>query len=318
MENMDKEEAALKVAATHHDFLEKATHEYMKLTGQISKEFRQKLKEMCKECLQIHYQSVTEKEITCEDLKALDINCIYPSSITWNGSFRAAREEMLGFLPGYRHPLGNGHNTIEYEVFFGDTNFDVGMVAPPRWIRHKSLLSLPEPLRDEINDYAMEAEHDKYRLRRLRKENKELRELFDNARKAYEKINDKDGSCKRSRRVAKVLGLSSGQGKTQSIDHRGAYEEYVLLVRNQGKSREEALERVQQEYGYNSEVTASKSITNELKKVKDWWYGREGRNSVLHNHYAELGRLEEYLEKKEKVDLLHNNYWEGLILQKER
>jgi hypothetical protein len=316
MENMGKEKAALKVAAMHHNFLEKATHKYMELTGQVSEEFRQKIDEMCTECLQIHYQSVTEKEITCEDLKALDINCSYPSEITCDNSFRAAQKEMLKSLPGYRHPVAK--RIIEKEIFFGDTNLDVGMVGYPRWIRHKSLLSLPEPLRDEIDDYAMEAEHDKYRLRRLRKENEELRELITTARKAYKKIDDNDDSHSRNTRVVQALGLSSGKkGNRQSIDHRGAYKKYVWLLRNRGKSREEALEYVQQEFGYQSVDSARNSLYKELRKVKDWWYAREGRDSVLYGYYVELGRLEleDWFQMKEKADLLEN-YWTGLILSK--
>ena len=266
MEHIDKKEAALKVAATHHDFLEKATHKYMELTGQISKEFRHKLDEMCNECLQ-NYQRVTDEGITCEDIKSIIVDCIYPTEITCDDSFRAAQEEMLGQLPGYyRHPVGNGHSNSEHEIFFGDTGFDVGAVGSPPWTRHESLLNLPEPLQSEIREYAIEAETDKYRLRRLRQEAAGLRELLAKAREAY---NSPDNSHNRNVRVVQVLGLSTG--KRPSADHYAAYERYVKLVRNEGRKREDALKTVQREFDYNSVDAARKKLFEMLREVKEWW-----------------------------------------------
>ncbi len=161
MEYMDKKEAALKVAAMHHNFLDKATHEYMKLTGQVSEEFKQKLDDMRNVCLQPHNRSVTEKEITCEDVKAFD-DCLmlcYTEEIIRDSGFRAAQKEMLDLLPGYRHPAEG--SLKEYEIFFGDTRCELLDLQLPVWLNDDNLSKLPE-LYGEIRDYVRDAEQIKH------------------------------------------------------------------------------------------------------------------------------------------------------------
>lgn len=315
MESMKKEEAALKAAAKHHDFLDKATHEYMELTGQVSEEFRQKLDDMCNQCLQ-RYQRVSNGEITCEYLKANKINCIYPYEIKLDDSFRAAREEMLDLLPGYLQPVRN--ILREYQIFFGNPPIERPKypIVSHLWTRDKHLSSLPEPLRDTIQQYAMDAELDKYYLSKARKENEELRKQLAAAREAYKKINDDDDSHERNARVVQALGLSSGQGKAKSTDHRAAYMRYVRLVRNEGKSREEALKRVQQEFPYNSINSARIYLYAELRKVKDWWRNRNDLNYALYELHEELEKLNELYQPGKKRGAILENYWKSLIPSK--
>lgn len=288
MEYMDKKEVALKAAAKHHDFLDKATHEYMELTGQVSKEFRQKLDDMCNQCLR-GYQRVSNGEITCEYLKANKINCIYPYEIKLDDSFRAAREEMLGLLPGYQQPVRN--ILREYQIFFG---------KPP-------IEGSKYPIMDD-------AELDKYYLSKARKENEELRKQLAAAREAYKKVNDADDSHSRNARVVQALGLSSGKkGNRQTTDHRQVYIRYVRLVRNEGKSREEALKIVHQEFPYNSVNSARKHLRNELKKVKDWWRNRNDLHYALYELHEELEKLNELYQPGKKRAAILENYWKGLI-----
>jgi hypothetical protein len=313
MESMKKEEAALKVAAKHHDFLDKATHEYMELTGQVSEEFRQKLDDMCNQCLQ-GYQRVSKGEITCEYLKANKINCIYPYEIKLDDSFRAAREEMLDILPGYLQPVRN--ILREYQIFFGKPPIERPKypIVSPLWTMDKHLASLPESLRDTIQQYAMDAELDQYYFGKAMKENEELRKQLAAAREAYKKINNDDDSHERNARVVQALGLSSGKkGNRQTTDHRQAYMRYVRLVRNEGESREEALKRVHQEFPYNSVNSARKHLRNELKKVKDWWRNRNDLHYALYELHEELEKLNELYQPGKKRAAILENYWKGLI-----
>ena len=312
MEYMDKKEAALKVAAQHHDFLDKATHEYIKLSGYADEKLKQKFDDMCSRCLK-HYRLTCDEEITCEDIRSI-ADCIYLPEITWDDSFRAARKEMLDLLKGYLHPVGS--KLREYQIFFGTTLFEYAEypIVEPVWIRDKHITNLPKLLQETIHEYAMDAELDKYYLSKARKENEELRKQLAAAREAYKEIDDADDSHKRNKRVAQALGLSSGKkGNRQTTDHRQAYMRYVRLVRNEGKSREEALKIVQQEFPYNSIDAARKSLYAELRKVKDWWHKRDDLESVLYDLYEELGELNEIYQPGKKRAAILENYWKGLI-----
>ncbi len=275
----------------------KATHEYMKLTGQVSEEFRQKLDDMCKDCLSRHNNTLVYirqngfdadiKEFTCDDIK----QCKYPYEIKEDSTFRAAREEMLALLPGYRQPVRD--ILREYQIFFG---------KPP-------IEGSKYPIMDD-------AELDKYYLSKARKENEELRKQLAAAREAYKKVNDADDSHSRNARVVQALGLSSGQGKAQSINHRQVYIRYVRLVRNEGKSREEALERVQQEFPYSSIDSARKSLYSELRKVKEWWRNRNDLDYALYELHEELEKLNELYQPGKKRAAILENYWKSLIPSK--
>uniref|UniRef100_UPI004057B1A2 hypothetical protein n=1 Tax=Candidatus Electronema sp. TaxID=2698783 RepID=UPI004057B1A2 len=259
MESMKKEEAALKAAAKYHDYLAKAVLEYMELTKQIDDDLRRQIHESCEECL-----SPYNGEIDCEYMKQQG-GCFLPDSVENCSSFRAAQEEMLSLLDGYRHPAKD--SLTENRIFFGEQVNDM-RIKFPVWMNDRDFLKLPSELSGKIRDYIRDAEISKWTLTR---ECNDFRGKFIAAREAYKKINDKDKSHQRNTRVVQALGLSSGQGKTKSLEHRQAYIRYVRLVRNEGKSRKEALDVVRKEFDYNSPDAAIKSLYVELKKVKEWW-----------------------------------------------
>lgn len=261
MEDTKKEEAALKAAAKYHDYLAKAVLEYIELTGQEDDDLKQEIDKACKECED--FLSGYEGD-GCEYMKQED-GCFIPDSVEHCSSFRAAQEEMLGLLPGYRHPAKD--SLTENRIFFSEQVTDM-RIKFPVWMNDDDFLKLPSELSGKIRDYIRDAEISKWTLTR---ECNELRAKFIAAREAYKKINDKDESHQRNTRVVQALGFSSGQGKTKSLEHRQAYIRYVRLVRNEGKSGEEALEIVQQEFTYNSIDSARNYLYEELRKVKEWW-----------------------------------------------
>ncbi|WP_339137137.1 MAG: hypothetical protein WGN25_04045 [Candidatus Electrothrix sp. GW3-4] len=284
---MDKKEAAFEVTKKHSDSLGKATLEYMNLTGQIKDGLQQRIDKECKECL-----LPFNDELGCDDIKK-EGGCFLSDAdaIKYCSSFRVAQKKMLDLLPDYRHPT-KGILT-ELEIFFGDTGCEFFDTEWPSWMKNYNFREVTPELSKEIREYVRDAEYIK---KHLIKEYKKLESLVAAAREAY-KERDKDDSHKRNARVVQALGLSSGKkGNRLSRDHRGAYEKYVRLVRNEGKSREESLEFVQQEFDYNSVDSARKSLYAELRKVKNWWSSRDDLDS--------------------ERSCFSENYWKGLIPSK--
>ena len=267
-----KKKIAHEVAAKYSTHLDMATHHYMKLTGLLDKapkDFQYEIKHHFDDLQSCLKQA--QKEAPSFVLE--NDHYQYRWVITCAKPFMQAQKQMLSVLDGYRHPVQ--HDLLEMEIFFGDLGIKHGplVVGFPDQVRSdKDFNCIPKSLRQKICDYIDEAEDTKRHYKDCRKELIGLRKMIDHATDEFKQLPENDSSAKRNQRVAAAMGLAPGQkGRTINIDHDGAYACYVRLVRSQGKSRQDAIKIVRNEFDYLSNDTTIKSLHDSLLKVKKWW-----------------------------------------------
>jgi len=288
---IDREAAARKVAARYSTHLDMATHQYMIITGLLDK-----APKIFQDEIEHCFDEINELAETTNNQLSLDnADYCYPLMITCAPPFVEAQKEMLGLIPGYRHPV---KSLLLEQGFFGGTLaelYEDKIIVPPSWIQ--DLHQLPEPLKQKIVTFVNEAELIQRQLNNVQKERDRLQKLLTDVTKAYKKKKKGERINHRNTRVTEVLGLSKGRGNTPSLDHHAAYYKYVYLVRHQGKKRIDALEILMEEFRYKSLSHVRKELNTVLNIVKKDW--------------KEINKDQFYDVDDKDIE----KYWKGLIPQ---
>ncbi|MDW7774374.1 MAG: hypothetical protein SCH71_15925 [Desulfobulbaceae bacterium] len=156
------------------------------------------------------------------------------------------RDELLSFLPVYRHPS----SSIEQENgrFLGDLSINLQLVgwSEPEFIRILKEKHFDDAILSSIKEYVRDAEIRKCLLLQCEKEREVLCERILEAENIYKEYSNVP-SDKRNTAVVQVLGFSSGN-TPKIIDKKKVYIDYLNFVRKEGMSREEATDAVQKKY----------------------------------------------------------------------
>jgi len=180
------------------------------------------------------------------------------------------RDEMLLFLPGYRHPVNDPF--VERMIFIDPQgpSFRGSAFHVPLFVDQMKSLGVEGELLAEIEQHTIEAERCK--LERIEFNNKaeHLERLFDEAEIAFR---DKSltRSTQKNARVVQTLGLSTGK-PAKRFDADKAWETYVIeLVRKQGLSREDAANKIKEQFGYASYDATVKRLRDNWNALKTKW-----------------------------------------------
>lgn len=179
------------------------------------------------------------------------------------------RDEMLSFLPGYRHPVDDSLN--ERMIFINPSiRACFTVIQTPSFVEKVKSLGAGEELIAEIDQYVHEVEKCKLECIEFENEAERLRTLFDKAKKIY-CDNTSKRPTERNKLVVQTLGLSTGKAPKR-FDAVKEWEIYVIdLVRGQGLSRQDAVREIKKRFDHASYDAAVKFLRDQWQTIVDEW-----------------------------------------------
>ena len=192
-----------------------------------------------------------------------------PEATSLMDDYPKLKDEMLSLLRPYRHPTNDVYT--EYMIYF-DPEFMSSSGSAyqiPNFIKMLEEEGIDNDILTAIKEYVRESELRIIELAQCKDELNELKTKISYAQQIYEE-NHHERSDKRNALVVQAIGLSTGR-RPERINKKSAYQDYVILIRKEGMSRNEAAEVIQEKYDFNS-YDATLKLLHECRSslIKKW------------------------------------------------
>lgn len=183
--------------------------------------------------------------------------------------FHRIQEEMLSLIKPYRHPVGD--ELVEYMLFIDPAGLQSRGVSysVPFFVTELEKAGVAAEIVEVIKTYVKEAEVAKIKRNQYQHELFGLKGKIKHAGEIYDSLRKKR-SEQRNAAVVQFLGFSTGF-LPRSIDKKKAYYDYVMLIRNEAMSRQDAVDVVQMDYGFNSDKATARTLHEQRRLVINKW-----------------------------------------------